>query len=138
MKFELLLRKLKSFKLPRDQFAIMSSGVLAVRGLREARDIDIIVTKKLWARLSKENPARKNSKGYLVSLGEYVEAVGGRLESQEKDFVRMERQIKNADIIDGIRYVKLNEVKKFKRRLGRIKDLNDIKLIDDYLKKKLK
>ena len=138
MKFELLLRKLKSFKLPRDQFAIMSSGVLAVRGLREARDIDIIVTKKLWARLSKENPARKNSKGYLVSLGEYVEAVGGRLESQEKDFVRMERQIKNADIIDGIRYVKLNEVKKFKRRLGRIKDLKDIKLIDNYLKKKLK
>ena len=126
MKFEQLLRKLKSFNLPRDQFAIMSSGVLAVRGLREARDIDIIVSKKLWARLSREYPVRKNSKGYLIFLGEYVEAVGGRLDNQEEDFVQMEEQINKADIIGGIRDVKLEDVRKIKKKLRRKKKLNEI------------
>ena len=132
------MKELKSLNLPTDQFAVMSSGVLAVRGLREARDLDLVVTRRLWVALSSKYPVEKHDKGYFISLDKNIEAVGGRVESQEKDFIQMEVQIKKADIIDGVRYVKLEDVIKFKKRLGRKKDIKDIALIDKYLKRRKK
>ena len=43
--------------------------------------------------------------------------------------------IASAMIIDGIYFMNLKELKKFKKALGREKDFADIKLIDEYLKK---
>ena len=136
MKFEVLLSKLRKLNFPPDQFAVMSSGVLAVRGLREAKDLDLIVTQKLWKRLSAKYPVRKHAWGYFISLGRHIEVLGGRLDNQKKDLNESERQIKKADIIDEVRYVKLREVLTFKKRLGRKKDIRDIKLIVDYLRMK--
>lgn len=42
--------------------------------------------------------------------------------------------VENADIIDGIRFVNLETTIKWKRRMGREKDLEDIRLIEEYLK----
>lgn len=130
------MKELKKLNLPSDQFAVMSSGVLAVRGLREARDLDLVVTRNLWSMLSSKYPIEKHDKGYFISLDKNIEAVGGRLESQEKDFIQMEGQIRKADIIDGVRYVRLGDVIKFKKRLGRKKDYKDIEHINEYLKEK--
>lgn len=44
MKFEQLLEKLKRLNLPSEQYAIFGSGPMAVRDLKEANDIDLIVT----------------------------------------------------------------------------------------------
>src|SRR3989344_5711621 len=98
MKFELLLKELKSLNLPTDQFAVMSSGVLAVRGLREARDLDLVVTRKLWQSLSSKYPLRKHAWGNFITLDKYIEALGGRLDKQEKDLKESERLINKADI----------------------------------------
>jgi hypothetical protein len=46
--------------------------------------------------------------------------------------------IKEADIIGGFPFIKLEEPAKFKKELGRPKDLKDIKLINDYLRSKEK
>jgi len=43
--------------------------------------------------------------------------------------------IKEADVIDGIRYVNLETMIKYKKKMGREKDFKDIKLIKNYLKK---
>jgi hypothetical protein len=56
MQFEKLLNELKKLNLPPDEFAITSSGCLAVRGIREANDLDLVVSDKLFDDLSK----RKN------------------------------------------------------------------------------
>ena len=39
------LDEVKRLNLPKDKFAIFGSGPIAIRGLREARDIDLIVKK---------------------------------------------------------------------------------------------
>jgi hypothetical protein len=42
--------------------------------------------------------------------------------------------INDADIIDGVPFVRLEEVLKWKKAYGREKDKMDIKLIEEYLK----
>ena len=134
MKFELLLKELKSLNLPKNNFAVIHSGVLAVRGIREANDLDIIVTKELWKKFEKENPVQKNKLGYKIKLSANIEVMGGRIDKQKEDWKFIDEQIRHADVIRGIKYVRLSEVKKIKRILGRKEDLKDIRLIDDYLK----
>ncbi len=134
MKFDLLIDELKSLNLPSDYFAVTSSGAMAVRGLREANDIDIMVTEKLWKKLASKYPVKKLPWGFFITLSKNVEAMGGWPGTQKDDLRNAERQIKNAEEIDGIKYVKLIDVKKFKKRLGRKKDIEDIKLIDEYLR----
>jgi len=41
------LDELKSLNLPKDKFAIFGSGPLAIRNMRENKDIDIIVNREL-------------------------------------------------------------------------------------------
>ena len=44
--------------------------------------------------------------------------------------------LKNADIINGVPFLQLNELLKFKEALGREKDVKDIELINQYIRKK--
>jgi hypothetical protein len=49
-------------------------------------------------------------------------------------FDDLDTLIDDADIIDGIRYVKLEHVLKWKKEMNREKDKNDIKIIEEFLK----
>jgi len=112
--------------LPTDQYAVFGSGPLAIRNLRSNEDIDIIVTDELWQTLM--DKYKPNKKGFLeVGVIEI-------LNHWEPYFDKSEPLIKNADFIEGIPFVKLEHIKSWKERMGREKDLNDVKLIDDYLK----
>lgn len=130
MTFDLLLKELDSLNLPNDEYAVTSSGTLAVRGIREAADIDLIVTDKLWSELATKYPVldlgdcKSIKTGNLEILGDFK---GDRLYSTEE-------QIDKADLIGGHRYVNLGMIKEFKKALGREKDVRDLELIDNYLK----
>jgi hypothetical protein len=124
MKF---LNELKNLKLPPEQFAVFGSGPLAIRGLREANDLDIIVTKKLWNKLiEKYNPTEKGNEIIISNISIF--------QDWKPWFSEIETLIKGADIIDEIRYVKLDKVMKWKQNLNREKDQKDIQLIKKYLK----
>ena len=47
------LEELKCLNLPSGEYAITGSGPMAIRGLREANDIDVVVKKTLWLELLK-------------------------------------------------------------------------------------
>ena len=47
------LEELKCLNLPSGEYAIIGSGPMAIRGLREANDIDVVVKKTLWLELLK-------------------------------------------------------------------------------------
>lgn len=131
-----LLKKLKNFNLPPDQFAIFGSGPAGVRGLlsRKISDLDLIVTKALWERLSSRYPTKRGEWGNRkIDLAEKIEIWEG-LPSFYRD-IEVEKMIKEADVIEGIRYVKLKTVLNFKKSLNRPKDQQDIKAIENYLKK---
>lgn len=117
--------------MPSNEYAITSSGPLAVRGIREAKDIDIIVNDKLWQELIKKYPVKQMSFNEAINIGD-IEVMGNFTTNQ---LVPTETQIAEADIIDGRRYVNLDTIIKFKKLLSREKDLADLKLIEDYLAK---
>lgn len=127
-----LLKELDSLNLPKDEYAIISSGVLAIHNIREANDLDIIVTDKVWDKLSQGHPVEHLPTTDKISIGN-IEILHNWSKEMIEATAPLDEQIKTADIIDGHRFVKLDLVKKFKQKLGREKDLKDIKLIDNYL-----
>lgn len=130
------IEQLKKLELPVDKFVVVSSGALAVRGIREAKDLDVIVTNSLWNKLATtyqtevENGVERikfdNSNIEILNPAQSIFGNSG--------VVSVEEIFEKADIFGGIKFINLNHLKKIKLKLGREKDLKDIELIDEYLK----
>lgn len=128
-----LLGAVRGLDLPAGQYAVFGSGPLVVRGLREGADIDLVVTPPLYARLREapEWTVRPRDDG-----GETL---------ARDDFDVMERlefpgyvgdvpgMIADAERIDGVPFVRLPELRRFKAALNRPKDHVDLELIDAAL-----
>jgi len=122
-----LLTELAKLNLPKDQFVVYGSGPMGIRGIRKIKDLDLVVSKGLWKKLAEKYPSEVGNK-LRINLG--------KIEILDKPVVgTVESLIKEADIIGGIRYVKLETLIKLKRKMGREKDFRDIKLIKNYLAK---
>lgn len=125
-----LLKELKKLNLPKDKFAVFGSGPLGIRGIRKINDLDLVVLPELWEELRKQYPTVNKELGDSVELGDKIETtlnLGFGLNPKEV--------IEKADVIDGIRYVDLETTIEWKKKMGRKKDLEDIRLIKEYLKK---
>jgi len=126
-----LFAKVKNLKLPAGKYAIFGSGPMAVRGLREGKDVDIIVSDDVFN-------AYKNRPDWEVKRfdddTDYLNNNGIELWNEwgpgEWDINKL---IQEAEIIGELPFVKLEEVLKWKEINGRPKDLEDIKLIKKYL-----
>jgi len=121
------LDELCELNLPSDQYAVFGSGVLAIRGLRENRDIDIVVKQELWKKLINKYPV--NDVG-AIEIGnvEIWDSYGLEPKCDVESF------IDSSENIDGIFYVRLEHVIEWKKLKGREKDLVDVGLMEDYLK----
>ena len=135
MRIDILLAELDKLNLPKDQYAITSSGILAIRGIREANDLDIIVSPKLWEELSKKYPIKKE--GFESIETGNIQILWKGSFFTDSEIATIEEQIDTADIIQGYRFVNLNLIKKFKKIGGREKDKKDLRLIKSYENKKL-
>ena len=122
------LDRLDALRLPRDQYAVFGSGPLAVRGIRPAADLDIVVLPGLWADLAARLPLAPKA-GAPRILVEEIEiwpdwhpAAGPPAEI-----------VATADVFDGYRFATLARVLAWKRALARPKDVTDVELITRYL-----
>ena len=106
---------------------------MAARGLRETRDIDMVVSQTLF------EMCKKN--GWQVKT--FPNGVEGLHKDVFELFVSVkhigynpsfEYLIQQSEEIDGILFLKLSEILKFKQAYGREKDVQDIELIKKYLK----
>lgn len=127
------LEELKKLNLPKDKFAVFGSGVLAIHGIRENKDIDLIVKKDLWRDLTKKYPLYKEEDpGFVPRI-----RIGNiEIFDNWPPFKELDTLIDSADIINGIRFVKLEFVLKWKKNFNREKDQNDVKLIEEFLSKR--
>lgn len=121
------LDELKKLNLPKDKFAVFGSGPMAIRGIRETNDVDIVVKQDLWKEIVKKHPMIKEN---LVQIGNISIYKDWLPWFDDTDFL-----IDQADIISGLRFVKLEYVLKWKRMIDREKDRKDIKLIEEFLKR---
>lgn len=130
------IKQIKKLDLPTNEFVIVSSGALAIRGIREAKDLDVIVTNSLWNKLATkyqtevENGVERikfdNSNIEILNPAQSIFGNSG--------VVPVEEIFEKADVFEGIKFINLDHLKKIKIKLGREKDLRDIQLIDEYLK----
>ena len=133
--FQVHLKNLKELDLPASDFVVISSGALAVRGIREAKDLDVIVKGPLWNELKKKYNVVKENGVDRINCGNNIEILGANSVFTDSTVVPINEIFEKADVFDDTNYISLEHLKKIKLKLGREKDLQDIKLIDEYIKR---
>lgn len=129
---ERLLSEMKSLGLPPDDFAVFGSGPMVIRGMREPHDLDVLARGEAWEICkSKSKPPKAVSGGELCKFFNDDIEIFSSWAPGEWD---VDELIDTAEIFEGIRYVRLEHVLEWKRRMGREKDLKDIAMIEEYLK----
>lgn len=128
------IQQVKELGLPEDGYVVVGSVLLDVLGIRQAKDIDILVSKDLLEQLSKhkdkwrlindDRGVHLVSKTGLVELWDSWHSYDG--EATIYDL------IDQAELIDGVRFSSLEFVEKYKQWMGRPKDKKDLELIADY------
>lgn len=121
---------MRSLQLPLGHYVVTGSGPLAVRGLREAEDIDLQVDDELWADLEKRYGAPTDEK--VMSLEEGIDAHRDTAYTPHEGARDLAEQIRNADLIDGVAFMSLADTRVAKRAQGREKDLADIRAIEAW------
>jgi hypothetical protein len=126
-----LFQKVKNLQLPLGQYALFGSTPLGIRNLRDCHDIDIIVTEDLWSKFKNEN-------WEIITVNDSVQ----KLSKDDIEILKnwypgewdVNKLIEEAEIIDELPFVKLEEVLKWKKLFNREKDQKDIKIIEEFLK----
>ena len=127
-----IFERVKKLHFPIGEYVVIGGGILESLGIRETRDLDIIVTLKLFEKLRQSKIYREETRWSKVFLiGDDIE-IGSKLD-WENYATTIEEAINTATIINGIPFLHLEETIKFKKALGREKDFQDIKLIKKYL-----
>ena len=131
--FEKQLDELKKLNLPIRSYALFGSAPLGIRGIRKCRDIDVVVNEKLWKEY-KNKPMWK----YQTTKNGIEHLSKGIIEFWHNWlpwYSNSDNFIKDAEIINGLPFVKIKYFIEWKTKFGREKDKQDIKLINNYLKK---
>lgn len=132
-----IIEKIKDLNFPANQYVVAGSGILDALGIRKASDIDIAVLPELHKKLCESGNWQKEEKYEKIFLKrEGIDIIPSISWSEYP--TTTEEAIKSAMIIEGIPFLNLEELKKFKKALGRDKDFEDIELINDYLQKSIK
>ncbi len=128
--------RVKKFNLPLGQYAVFGSALLEVWGIRPAADLDIIATPELYEKLKKDGWAEKQAHGFPMLI--QGEANVTTLQDKPTDgdyFPDRFQLIKDAVNINGVPFVRVEEVLACKRSYNRPKDLKDIAALEEYLER---
>lgn len=127
-----LISKIKSLQFPLGQYVVVGSGIMSALGIRESRDIDIAVMPELHDTLRATKEWKEEERYNKIFLNRDNVEIIPKL-NWEDYTTTTEEAISSAIIIEGVPFMNLEELKKFKKALGREKDLRDINQIDEYL-----
>ena len=133
----LVIEEVRKLNFPLGSYVVVGSGVLAVHGIRFARDLDIVVTPELYKKCEREGWEKQwHNTGQRYVLHNK----SGKLEVEVYLDVNCESYqpttqelIERAQIIEGVPFISLKDLLLFKKGYGRPKDKPDIKLIEEAL-----
>jgi len=129
--------KLDELGLNPDNAVIFGSGILNALNIRASKDVDVVVTEEKYKELcnnsrfeKEENHGREILTDDLFEIGTSWTVVGKTW--------RFESLLNHSTIIDGVRYHKVEFLLDAKRRWLadgdiRQKDIDDVKLMENYL-----
>ncbi len=117
---------------------MLSLAALAGRGLKETRDIDLLVSRKLLAKLANDASWKVHPRIIPTEEAGLVRDDGILVELYPTvGLIDLPFEIIKAseEIIDGIPFANLSHILAIKEAYAREKDLVDVKRIQSYLKK---
>lgn len=133
-----VFKELNKLNLPEKQFVVIGSGIMGVLGIRESKDIDLLISKALFDEL-RENQDFE----YRVKVFDNKERISLAYKYSDIEiFFDMDTGETFGDYmnsnylqeIEGMYFMKLERLLFYKNRWKREKDLKDIELINTYLK----
>ena len=132
-----IVDKAKELNLPKGSYVIFGSCPMAVAGIRESSDIDMLVSEEVFSNLAKGGwkILDKGGKDKPLLNGDFEAHKSWEFSSYAPT---LDHLLARADYVDGIPFASLQEVRKWKVASGRPKDLLDIELIDEYLSRQYK
>lgn len=111
------------------EFIVEGSGVLDALGIRESRDLDVVVDEPTFEALRQRGYAQKTLHGNIPYLAKGDIEIW--LDFGGKKFAELMEQTTQ---IKGYNFVSLDQLRDWKSSRGLEKDKRDIVLIDNYLK----
>ncbi len=122
-----LFDRLRAMELPPGSYAVFGSGPLAAHGIiDELGDLDVIIAEEAWDRVQALGLVVMHGDDPVIELGNGLSF--GR--SWAYGDVDVEYLIEDAEMIDGLPFVRLDAVVAYKRIAGRPKDLRHIELME--------
>jgi hypothetical protein len=128
-----LIRLLAELRLPPSDYVVTGSGPLLAYGLKTTvHDLDLVARGEAWDRALTHGQVSLAASG----LGLRVELFDGRIEVFDHwlaGSADVDAMIDAAVRVEGIPFMSLGDTLRWKRGLGRAKDLADIALIEHRL-----
>lgn len=130
-----LFRELSSLDLSADDYTVFGSGPMFAHGIKDlGHDLDVIARGSAWRQAcSISSPQTAIWGGLVVNLFDGEIEIFDSWAPGDWDVNDL---IDTSEIIDGIRFVILENVMKWKRLMGREKDQIHIKMIEDFLNRR--
>lgn len=126
-----VMQRLDQLELSPDDAIVVGSSTLAALGIRDGRDIDLLVPQSTFdgaAAVHSTAPlTRYNDGTHGLVIGD-TELMTTWLGETFTDIYP------RAITIEGIRFLALKDLRNAKRQMGRSKDIEDLVLIDTYLR----
>ena len=129
MKKDEVIERVKELNLPKNSYIVFGSCPMALAGVRDCNDIDLLVTSEIYQ-------AKKQEGWEVIDKGPNDHpAVSGVFELHDMwDFSSysptLEHLLATASWVEGVPFAALDEVRTWKVASARPKDLEDIQLID--------
>lgn len=128
-----LIRLLAGLRLPPSDYVVTGSGPLLAYGLKTTvHDLDLVARGEAWRTAVEHGRVTFAASG----LGLRVELFEGRIEVFDHwlaGFSDVDAMIDSAERVEGIPFMSLADTLRWKRGLGRAKDLPDIALLERSL-----
>ena len=127
-------KRVKELGLPLDQIIIIGSGILDQLGIRQSADIDVATGREALEEIARSDgwveKLDKNQRQYLVKHDGSVEIwddweIDGRI-------VEYDELLGYAVEYDGVKFINLDFLRRWKKWRGREKDIQDVRLIDEW------
>jgi hypothetical protein len=120
-------QQLKTLGLPLDDFAVFGSGPMWLRDIRESSDLDLVARGEAWSK-ALEIGELDTERGAIHFPGTEIEM----FRTWAPGEWNVDKLIDEAEVVDDVRFVTLENVAKWKTLKGREKDVTDLILIQEY------
>lgn len=129
-----IIDKVKSLSLPTGEYVVFGAAPMAIAGLRSANDIDMLVSIELWQNLQAAGWVELDKGGKDKPLTYDVFEAHNNWDFSSYS-PTLEHLLASSNVVDGVPFASLEEVRKWKAAWGRPKDMQDVALIDSYTSK---